>query len=627
MEVRAQLLADDVLRPVFRVRFWLYVVGVVFSPILVWQGSPFLLIPLTIAGTALAWWQLRTMDVVSAWLFDNTVAIAFTAIEGGPLGIAIVVGWGAIVGLVDTRHHWVYPLVSGAAAAVSMALIDGDEFAWTVRPIARALAVAVVVIFFLVMFRRIGERLRSTERDLRAFFERVPVALTRTTTDGRLLEFNRAAAEMFENAEFSENVIDRYVDPAERQGFVDRLAADGVVQRYEATLRTGPETTIVAVAAANAITDDRGELQYIETAILDATPMHKLEAEREMLARVIDSTSDLVALGGWDGSVQYANAAAREWVRRYITDGEFVSASQLVSVEDYELVTAVLRQAGEWSGTLAVEGRDQPRIVNVSFQVLEMGGEYSISTIARDVTDEVETQRQLKDLVRAKDELVASISHEIRTPLSVVLGLASELSDSHEDFDASTHGEFASLIAEQGQEMAHIVEDLLVAARADAGSIILDPAQVDLRHEAEMTMRSIAQIDRPDNIVNDLTGTCWGDPARVRQILRNLIINARRYGGDLVTLTAQAVEGGWVAVEVVDNGPGVAVESADAIFEPFARAHSSQSQPASIGLGLSVSRDLANRMGGDLTYTRRNDKTVFTLTLPGSQHEAAQSAS
>ncbi len=617
MEVRAELLADDVLRPVFRARAWLWSLGAVVSVLVMAAGGPPLLIPLMAIGSALAWWQLKSRHLISAWLFDTAAAIALSAISPMPLGLAFIVGWSAVIGLVDTRRDWVFPLVSGAAAAVSMALIEVGGFEWTLRPVLRAFSVAIVVIFFLVMFRRVGDSVRRSERDLRAFFERVPVALTRTTTDGRLLEFNRATAEMFDAPTIGERVVDRYVDPAARDDFVGRLSRDGVVHHYEAALRTGPDTAIVAAAAANAVTDEGGDLQYIETAILDITPMHKLEAERELLALVIESTTDLVALGDWDGSVRYANAAARDWVRRYVTEDPFVSAAQLVSPEDHELVMGVLREVGEWSGTLAVEGSRKPRIVDVSFQVLEMGGDYTISTIARDVTGEVETQRRLEDLVRAKDELVASISHEIRTPLSVVLGLASELRDSHSDFDESTQDEFATLIAEQGQEMAHIVEDLLVAARADSGSIILDLAHVDLRHEVEMTLRSIAEIDLPPRIMNDVADSCWGDPSRIRQILRNLIINAGRYGGDRVRL-ASRVAGGRVAIEVIDNGSGVAAGSEATIFEPFGRAHTAASQPASIGLGLSVSRDLANRMGGDLSYMRRNDETIFTLTLPVS---------
>ncbi len=617
MKVRARILSDDLLRPVFRLRLWLYAIGIPLSVALVAAGGSLLLLPMTIAGAALAWWQLRSEHIVSAWLVDTAVAVLFSAIQPAPLGLAIIVGWGAVVGLLDTKHQWVYPAVSGAAAAASMVLLEPDGFEWGVRPVGRSLAVVIVVVFFVVAFRRVGDALRRSERELRAFFERVPIALTRTTVDGRLLEFNAATADMFDDAAIGDQVAARYADPAVRQEFVDRLAAEGVVHHYEATLRTGPDETIEAVIAANAVPDDSGEISFIETAILDATPVHKLEAERELLARVVESTSDLVALGGWDGSVRYANAAVRDWVRRYVTEDPFVSASQLVSPEDYELVMNVLREVGEWSGTLSVGGSEQPRIVDVSFQVLEMGGDYSISTIARDVTGEVETQHRLEDLVRAKDELVASISHEIRTPLSVVLGLASELRDSHTDFDKSTQDEFATLIAEQGQEMAHIVEDLLVAARADSGSIILDLAQVDLRHEVEMTLRSIAEIDLPVRVKNDVSDSCWGDPSRVRQILRNLIINAGRYGGDRVRL-ASCASGDWVAVEVIDNGSGVAAESEATIFEPFGRAHASASQPASIGLGLSVSRDLANRMGGDLSYTRRNDETIFTLTLPGS---------
>ena len=617
MAIPAPILPDDLLRPVFRARLLLYLFGLAIAVAVVAAGGPPILLPLLLGGAALAWWQLRNNALHIAWAVDSLVAVAVASVQETPIGVAIVIGWGGIIGLVDEQRSWVYPTGTGLAAAGAAMLAPSAEVAWALEPMLRVLTVVVVGVFFVLMFRRVGDLLRSNERELRSFFQRVPVALTRTAPDGTLLEFNNAVADLFHDPKLGEQVAGRYADPDDRNRFVDALLADGIVHNFEATFVGGLGNRIDALISANAVQGAGGELRYIETAITDITKLRRAEAARELLARVIDSTSDFVVLLNWDGAVRYANAAAREWMKRHVTDDEYVHSSQPLTSEDYERVQLALREAGQWSGTLSIQGRDRVRTVDASFQVIEMAGDYTVATIARDVSDEVDTQRRLEELVAAKDELVASISHEIRTPLSVVLGLASELRDSGEEFDEATHHEFSALIAEQGQEMAHIVEDLLVAARADTGTIVLDLARVDLRHEVEMTLRSISQSDQPHDIYNTVTGSCWGDPSRIRQILRNLIVNAKRHGGDQVRLASESA-GGRVSIEVADNGAGVTEDRSESIFEPFERATGESSQPASIGLGLSVSRDLAKRMGGDLTYSRRNGFTVFTLTLPGS---------
>jgi signal transduction histidine kinase len=107
-----------------------------------------------------------------------------------------------------------------------------------------------------------------------------------------------------------------------------------------------------------------------------------------------------------------------------------------------------------------------------------------------------------------------------------------------------------------------------------------------------------------------------GDPARVRQILRNLVSNALRYGGDQIAVRVGG-DGDGVHVRVEDDGRGIAPEETERIFEPYQRAHDAPGVTASMGLGLHISRYLAEMMGGRLTYHRDADLSVFTLAMPG----------
>ena len=217
-------------------------------------------------------------------------------------------------------------------------------------------------------------------------------------------------------------------------------------------------------------------------------------------------------------------------------------------------------------------------------------------------------QDAMAELVKAKDEFIAKISHELRTPLTAVVGLTSEMSAM--DLSEDEQAELMQLVSGQAVEMSYIVEDLLVAARAEMGTIALDTTVVDLAAEVRATIDGLGfSVESVDEEIPSVVA----DASRVRQILRNLLTNAERYGGPERRITAGSAFGkAWI--EVRDNGDGVAPEAAAEIFEPYSTAHSGVT--GSVGLGLSVARQLAELMGGSLSYGRDLAETVFRLELP-----------
>jgi signal transduction histidine kinase len=107
----------------------------------------------------------------------------------------------------------------------------------------------------------------------------------------------------------------------------------------------------------------------------------------------------------------------------------------------------------------------------------------------------------------------------------------------------------------------------------------------------------------------------YADPQRLRQIVRNLLTNAARYGGDEVTVELTE-HSNAVGILVCDNGAGIPEGEQERIFEAYHRAHEIAGQPASVGLGLFLARRLAVMMGGTLDYTRRESLSCFHLVVP-----------
>lgn len=211
-----------------------------------------------------------------------------------------------------------------------------------------------------------------------------------------------------------------------------------------------------------------------------------------------------------------------------------------------------------------------------------------------------------------KDRFLATVSHELRTPLTVVIGLASELFEKGYSFDPTEHAELLAMIQEHGQEAGAIVEDLLVAARSDIDRIVISPEVMDLRDAVEMSL--VASPVEGVAVLGDC-GAVTADPARVRQILRNLLSNAARYGGSHVEIRLS--HGPTMSiVTVADNGDPIAKDREQAIFDPYVSAHDGGSQIGSIGLGLFIAQKLARLMGGDLTYRHDGTHSLFELSLP-----------
>ncbi len=219
----------------------------------------------------------------------------------------------------------------------------------------------------------------------------------------------------------------------------------------------------------------------------------------------------------------------------------------------------------------------------------------------------------------AKDRFVATVSHELRTPLAAVLGFSELLKGGRlEDMETDERNEIISTIADQAGDLANIVEDLLVVARADHGTLATVAVPVDVAAQCRQVIERIdSPIDIPIATAPGPIVRALGDPGRVRQIIRNLLSNAASYGGIDITISIQ-VHGATVSVRVGDNGDGVPPAHAEQIFEPYHRAHAASPTTGSLGLGLSVSRTLARHMAGDLLYHRVEGITIFELQLPSA---------
>ncbi len=259
-------------------------------------------------------------------------------------------------------------------------------------------------------------------------------------------------------------------------------------------------------------------------------------------------------------------------------------------------------------GVVQVDGRT----VRVKMSTIERNGAISAFAVsAFDVTEQEDARRRLVATVEAKDEFIASVSHELRTPLTSVVGFAGAALDGLDAMTKPELGELLGYIASEAKDAAYMIEDLLVSARAENKTISIRPEVVDLHQLVEATLNGLPQISAV-NQVEEVQGIA--DPHRLKQVVRNLLTNAQRYGGDSISVVSSR-DDGRVSIHVRDSGDEIDPEMQKSMFEPFVRNDKNGGHSHSVGLGLTVSSQLVALMGGTLTYAHRAGWSEFTITL------------
>jgi signal transduction histidine kinase len=234
-------------------------------------------------------------------------------------------------------------------------------------------------------------------------------------------------------------------------------------------------------------------------------------------------------------------------------------------------------------------------------------------------------RRWLGRLDANRSQMVGTVSHELRNNLTGMVGLA-DVVMSMSDLQPTEAHELITMAHQQALDATEIVEDLLTASRLEGAALSLSAGEVDVNEEVTDTARRFrgAGTEVALTLGVDLQ-SAWADALRTRQIIRNLLSNAIRYGGPEIQIATRGSDQG-IQITVADNGEGVPSQDEGTIFLPYRRSTKGRRDASSVGLGLWICRQLAHGMGGSLDYQRRDEQTEFILTLPIAKDEAERDA-
>ncbi|WP_109508283.1 DUF4153 domain-containing protein [Nocardioides speluncae] len=205
---------------------------------------------------------------------------------------------------------------------------------------------------------------------------------------------------------------------------------------------------------------------------------------------------------------------------------------------------------------------------------------------------------------RERRDLIANVSHELRTPLTALCAVLENLVDGVSEPDPAA----LRTALDQAERLAALVSDLLDLSRVDAGiaplawdtvpvTLLLEQAVAEARSTADTTGRDVTW----DLTVRPAAYTAYGDPARLRQLVANLLDNASRHSpaGGVVRVTADGYEAGW-RIEIADHGPGIAPEDRERVFERFGTL--ANHDGGGTGLGLAIARWVTDLHGGVISF-------------------------
>ena len=219
-----------------------------------------------------------------------------------------------------------------------------------------------------------------------------------------------------------------------------------------------------------------------------------------------------------------------------------------------------------------------------------------------------------------QDEFIATVSHELRTPLTSIRGFSQTLLASWDKIDDENKKKFIKIIEDQSNRLIHLVENVLSVSKMTASIEVLK--KVDVNEVIKRIIPMFTEQYKTRKFVQKLNSNLPQarlDEDKFQQILTNLIDNAAKYStdGKTVTISTELSEN-FVEIKITDEGVGIKQEDFDKVFKKFSRLENHlTSTTQGNGLGLYITKQLVENMGGQISFTSEINKgTIFRLLMP-----------
>ncbi|MCX6364587.1 MAG: ATP-binding protein [Actinobacteria bacterium] len=386
------------------------------------------------------------------------------------------------------------------------------------------------------------------------------------------------------------------------------------IERSAEAIAGGDLTATVAVT----VEDEIGQLAatFNIMAVRLRGAFAQVEYERDRVEVLLNDLSEGVIGLSEEGTVTIANPASAELLDEPVRVGAELDETFPPDVAE---AWHESRREDETQAVVFVHG---VRTLEATTYPVAGAADFTSIVVLRDVTSQAR-------LERARRDLIANASHEFKTPLFSLAGFLELIDEGN--VNADEQREFLQLMRQQVDRLRNLAVSMLDLSRVEAGSIEMQPEDVDL----EAVARSVLDEFQVQAQTKDLTLvvddgeplTAWCDEQRLAQVLRALVDNAVKFspqGSNVRVATRE--EASWAAIVVSDDGPGIPAAELPHIFERFHRGSEERATTSGAGLGLSIARELTEKMGGSISAESHGSGASFSVRLPRAPRRRAQNA-
>ena len=379
--------------------------------------------------------------------------------------------------------------------------------------------------------------------------------------------------------------------------------------------------------------------ESLESRVAERT--RELRETSELNERMLSASSIGIAAYAATGECAFANAALAGMIGATEAQARAQNFRQLVPWRKHglcEIADRVLEMGRpEVHEFQLVTTFGRPISFDCFFARFMRGGRPHLLAMMSDITTRKAAEAELlsaKDEAeranRAKSEFLARMSHELRTPMNAILGFSQvlelePLQPQYMEYVHEIHG--------AGDHLLDLINELLDLARIEAGKLAVAvkpvPLKVSMAEALIIVQSSLATMDV--HVVDKCAGetTVLADAMRLKQVLVNLLSNAVKYNnrGGRIVVDCQPLPDAWVRISVADSGPGIPPEKMARLFQPFDRLDAEAGTVEGTGIGLALSKQLAELMGGRVGAESQPGRgSTFWIDLPLAQMPGAAEA-
>jgi len=459
--------------------------------------------------------------------------------------------------------------------------------------------------------------LRGLFEPFEAFIGRNQYAMIVTDADYRITLFNARAEEMLGYS--AESLVGRetpakWLEPGDARRFFRYMDEHGTASGNSEWIWIARSGSRIPVEAnISAMTHPSGDLKGWVIVARDIAAYKETVRMRNRLLSIVESAHDCIASFDARGNIFYMNEAGRRLFgiedlagtprsfKRYLSTGGAVRFGEAIE-------EAKLHGYAEYETTFVLPGGKEADVSQtIVAHSADDGGELFFSAISRDITEWMRAQQEMREASQAKSMFLARMSHEIRTPLNGIIGLSHLMNRTPMTV---VQQDYMHKIQSSSHALLQIMNDILDFSKIEADKLTIDVAPFVLEETVHRMCGTVSVLlgYKPVEVLiaidPDIPAVLTGDPARLGQVLLNLMSNAVKFTDRgmvrlVIGIEERSAERMQLRFKVTDSGIGMSEEQQRRLFQPFVQIDGSTSRKyGGTGLGLVIANSLVERMGG-----------------------------